>query len=58
MATETTETPEAQIAQLRTEAGEAGDRKQVAICDAALGGDEQARVECGRAIARAQRMAR
>lgn len=35
-----------QIESLRTEAGEAGDLAQVAICDRALAGDESAVAEC------------
>lgn len=34
------------IEALRTEAGEAGDRAQVALCREALAGDETARAEC------------
>lgn len=43
-----------QIQALRTEAGAAGDLKQVAICDRALDGDEAARAECARVIADAE----
>jgi hypothetical protein len=35
-----------QIEQLRKEAGEAGDLEQVAVCDRALAGDEDAIAEC------------
>ncbi len=40
-----------EIDDLRTEAGQAGDREQVAICDRALDGDLPARAECARVIA-------
>lgn len=41
---------DAQIAALRIEAGQAGDREMVAICDAALAGSVTARAECARVI--------
>jgi hypothetical protein len=44
-----------QIAALRTEAGAHGDREQVALCDRALSGDEAARAECARVIAKTAR---
>ena len=46
----------ADIRALRDEAGEAGDLSQVAVCDRALDGDQDARAECERVIldARAQ----
>lgn len=47
----------AQIEALKTEAGEHGDTKQVAICDQALAGDEKAVVECARVITDAQAVA-
>lgn len=40
-----------QIKALRSEAGSAGDLEQVAICDRALRGDDDARAECARVIA-------
>lgn len=43
------------IAALRTEAGQAGDSEQVALCDRALNGDEAARAECARVLAEATR---
>jgi hypothetical protein len=43
-----------QILALRTEAGQHGDRRQVALCDAALEGDESARAECARVISDAE----
>lgn len=43
-----------QIHALSTEAAEAGDIAQVAICDRALSGDETARAECSRVIAAAE----
>ncbi len=49
-----TETTTEQIEALRSEAGTAGDRKMVAICDRALAGDETAIAECARAIAAAR----
>jgi hypothetical protein len=42
-----------QIDALRTEAGTAGDTAQVALCERALAGDEEAREECARVIAEA-----
>lgn len=42
-----------QIDALRTEAGTAGDAAQVALCERALAGDEEAREECARVIAEA-----
>ena len=45
------ETPDSDIEELRTEAGEAGDEAQVALCDRALDGDMMARAECARVIA-------
>lgn len=39
-----------QIRTLSTEAGEAGDLEQVALCDNALAGDDEARAECAKAI--------
>lgn len=47
----TTTITDTQIEQLRTEAGQAGDHLQVAICDRAIEGDEQTRAECARVIA-------
>jgi hypothetical protein len=44
---------DAQLEALKTEAGEAGDLEQVAICDRALDGDADALAECGRVIAHA-----
>lgn len=46
-----------QIRQLRTEAGAAGDREQVALCDRALAGDAAARAECAEVIGDAAREA-
>lgn len=46
-----------QIRDLRTEAGQAGDRKMVATCDAALAGSPANRSECAQVIAEAQSMA-
>lgn len=43
-----------QIRALRTEAGQAGDREQVAICNRALNGSARARAKCARAIAQAE----
>lgn len=48
---EVAEITDSQIRALRSEAGVAGDEKQVAICDRALDGDEAARRECARVIA-------
>lgn len=45
-----------QIRQLRTEAGQAGDLSQVALCDKALAGDEAARRECAEVISDAEAM--
>jgi hypothetical protein len=42
-----------QIEQLQIEAGAAGDSAQVAMCEAALNGDEAARERCERVIANA-----
>lgn len=39
-----------QIEALRDEASVAGDEKQIAICDRALGGHEAARAECARVL--------
>lgn len=39
---------------LRQEAGEHGDLGMVAICDRALGGDDEAVLECARVIAEAR----
>lgn len=52
-----TEITTQEIESLRTSAGEAGDSEQVAICDLALEGDEDAIAECARVIARAQEVA-
>ena len=41
---------------MRNEAAEAGDMAQVAICDLALDGDEQALAECERVRRAAQAM--
>ncbi len=41
---------DARIEALRAEAGEAGDGKQVAVCDEALAGGHAARAECARVI--------
>lgn len=46
-----------QIRALRTEAGQAGDRKMVATCDAALAGSAANRRECALVIAEAESMA-
>ena len=43
-----------QIKQLRNEAGTAGDRKQVELCDRALQGDGAARRKCADVIAYAE----
>lgn len=43
-----------QIEELRQEAGQAGDREMVIICDRALAGDDAAREECADVIAEAQ----
>lgn len=43
-----------QIKGLRSEAAEAGDSKQVELCDAALAGDWASRTACERAILNAQ----
>jgi len=40
-----------QVRALRTEAAEAGDLEQVAVCDRALEGDSDAILECSRVIA-------
>lgn len=45
-----------QITALRQEAARAGDAAMVAICSAALGGDEDARLECALVINAAQDM--
>jgi len=45
-----------QVSALRDEAGQAGDREQVAICDAALAGDASARATCADVIASAAAM--
>lgn len=45
-----------QIRQLRTEAGQAGDLDQVALCDKALAGDREAREECARVISDTEAM--
>ncbi len=45
------------IARLRTEAGAAGDEDQVALCDFALEGDDDARAECIEVIVSARREA-
>lgn len=44
------------IETLRTEAAEAGDLAQVAICERALAGNESARLECERVIRDARAM--
>lgn len=41
---------DSQIQALRSEAASAGDDKQVALCDAALNGDNAARKKCQRAV--------
>ena len=46
-----------QIKTLRQEAAQAGDDAQVAICDRALDGDEQALAVCAEVIADARAMA-
>jgi len=46
-----------QIITLRIEAAQAGDEAQVALCDRALEGDDEARAECARTIAAAEAMA-
>lgn len=45
-----------EIRAMRNEAAEAGDMAQVAICDLALDGDEQALAECERVRRAAQAM--
>jgi len=47
-----------QLAALRAEARQAGDREQVALCDRALAGDAAAIDACAEAIASAQAMIR
>lgn len=44
------EVTDEQIEALRTEAGEAGDLEQVALCDRAIDGDADARAKCERVI--------
>jgi hypothetical protein len=44
------------IKQLRDAAGQAGDLEQVAICDRALEGDEDARRDCAEVIDAARAM--
>jgi hypothetical protein len=46
----TTTITDTQISKLRAEAAQAGDRAQVAICDLALDGDDDARAECAEVI--------
>jgi hypothetical protein len=46
-----------QIEQLMTEAGTAGDREMVAICERALDGDDAARQRCAEVISDADAMA-
>lgn len=46
-----------QIERLKTEAGEAGDTDQVAVCRRALAGNLDARAECARVVADAAAMA-
>jgi hypothetical protein len=48
---------DAQITDLRREAGEAYDPETVAACDRALAGDIEARAECASIIASAEAMA-
>jgi hypothetical protein len=45
-----------QIKQLRDGASQAGDTKQVKLCDAALNGNSKARAECAKAISNAKAM--
>lgn len=45
-----------QVEALREEAASAGDMAMVEICNRALGGDAEARQECGRVIAAAAAM--
>ena len=47
----------ADIEALRQGAGQAGDDAQVALCDAAIEGDTEARAECARVIAEARALA-
>ena len=53
---EAAETTTEQLQQLRTEAAGAGDLAQVALCDAALAGDDAAMARCARVIADAAAM--
>lgn len=46
-----------QITALRDEAGVAGDLEQVALCEQALAGDDEARLECVQVIRDAEGMA-
>lgn len=59
MSTQTaaTVTTDEQIETLRTEAAAAGDGAQVSLCDAAMAGDDSARLECARVIADAAALA-
>ena len=52
-----TEITRSDIRQLMAEAGEAGDEKQVELCELALDGDAEARAKCERAIRAARAMA-
>lgn len=45
---------DSELGELRQEAGTAGDSEQVALCDHALRGDEEARWRCSEAIAEAR----
>lgn len=45
------------IRALRDEAGQAGDSEQVALCERALDGSDEAREECERVITEARRNA-
>ncbi len=49
-----TEITDTQITTLSTEAAQAGDLAQVAICERAMAGDDDARAECARVIAAGQ----
>jgi hypothetical protein len=51
MRTTTTEITDDQIERLQQEAAQAGDSAQVAICERAMTGDDDARRECQRVVA-------
>jgi len=48
--TNTHQISDSDIRELRGEAGVAGDRKMVVLCDRALDGDESARIVCEQVI--------